>query len=97
MSKPSFTVLKAFLLSWGLAPSEEPEETISYAGPIGMNDGYYINSACYVRMKNEGRALYEEDFVKFLTRYIEATDGAFYISWNVETWADLEEEYNQEY
>jgi hypothetical protein len=85
--KPTFEQVKMFLLSWGLSPDEEPDDN-----HIGSNDGYTINSSCYAKMCDEAHSTYGEEFRKFLSHSIDATDGAFYLT--ADTWADMEVEYN---
>lgn len=85
--------LKEFFLSWGLAPSEatgHEEERVAINGYNGIE--YIINQACYDRMRADGICKYGVRFGIFITRLIDATDGAFYIV--SDTWDKLYEDYD---
>ena len=86
--KPEFSVVKEFLLSWGLAPFQEPD-----TDHIGVGDEYHINSSCYAKMCDEAVVAHGDEFRKYLSSVIYATDGAFYIS-GADRWADMEADYN---
>lgn len=78
LDKASFNDLKEFFLSWGLWPALEP---LQGDASLGNSDGEcIINAKCYERMCNVAKEEYGENFLSFVSRMVDATDGEFYLS-----------------
>lgn len=86
--KPDWDEIKAWFLSYELAPSDDKDHIIK------------IDKQTYNRMLVNAAQLYGEKFATFVrfsigAAMVDTTGGQYYLA--AETWGDIEEEYNQEY
>lgn len=81
--KPTNDQIKEFFVSWGLAPTLEPE-----FGDLMNGDGSCdINQKSFEKMLVEAEKMYGREFMDTVRENVESTDGDYYVS--VDMWEDM--------
>ena len=85
-----FQEVRDFFISWGLFPDKE--DTSPYNKEV-IDQG--INHPCFNQMMIQAKKKHGLNFVRFVSRVMDAIDNAFYLA--VEDWDELEEVWNQKH